>query len=90
MEKTIQQKIDKVLDQITDVQTGMTVAQLGLVKKIRLVAESQKLIVFLNRLGHTKACCATLNMAVLAKIETSIKEGLESEFPCFSVSFTDG
>ena len=90
MKNSIQKKIDKVLDQVTEVQTGMTIAQLGLVKKIRLVEESRKLIVFLNRLGHTKACCATLNMAVQADIETSIKKGLESEFPFFSVSFTDG
>jgi len=89
MDDIIQKKIDKVLDSIQDPQSGMTIAQLGLVGKIRYVEKSQKLIVFLNRLGKGKSCCAALNMVVLADFEKTIKEGLEKEFPQFSIDFTD-
>ena len=89
MDNIIQKKIDKVLDHIQDPSSGMTIAQLGLVGKIRYVEKRQKLIVFLNRLGKGKSCCAALNMVLLADFETSIKEGLEAEFPQFSIDFTD-
>ena len=89
MENIIQEKIDRVLDHIQDPQTGMTISQLGLVEKIRYVDKPRKLIVFFKRLGHCKACCAALNMVMLADFENAIKEGLEAEFPQFSVAFTD-
>ena len=89
MKDIIQEKIDRVLDCIQDPQTGMTMSQLGLVEKIRYVKKSQKLIVFFNRLGHSKACCAALNMVLLADFETAIKAGLKAEFPQFSIAFTD-
>jgi metal-sulfur cluster biosynthetic enzyme len=89
MENIIQEKIDRVLDRIKDPQSGMTLLQLGLVKKIRYVEKRRKLIVFFNRLGHCKACCAALNMVMLADFENAINEGLKAEFPQFSVAFTD-
>jgi metal-sulfur cluster biosynthetic enzyme len=89
MDDIIQKKIDRVLDRIKDPQSGMTIAQLGLVGKIRYVEKSRKLIVFLNRLGKGKTCCATLNIVLLADFETAIKESLETEFPQFSIEFTD-
>jgi metal-sulfur cluster biosynthetic enzyme len=89
MENIIQDKIDKVLNHIKDPQTGMTISQLGLVKKIRHVEKQQKLIVFFNRLGQSKSCCAALNLALLADFETAIKAGLKAEFPQFSITFTD-
>jgi len=89
MENIIQEKIDRVLDGIQDPQTGMTISQMGLVEKIRYVEKRRKLIVFFNRLGHCKACCAALNLVMLADFENAIKEGLKTEFPQFSVAFTD-
>ena len=89
MDKIIQEKIDRVLGSILDPQTGMTIAQLGLVGKIRHVEKEQKLIVFFNRLGYTKACCAALNMAMLSDFETAIKQGLMAEFPGLSVEFSN-
>ena len=89
MNDIIQKKIDRVFDSIQDPQSGMTIAQLGLVGKIRYVEKSQKLIVFLNRLGKGKSCCAALNMVVLADLEKAIKEGLEVEFPQFSIDFSN-
>ena len=89
MDDIIQKKIDRVLDRIQDPQSSMTIAQLGLVGKIRYVEKCRKLIVFLNRLGKGKTCCAALNMVLLADFETAIKEGLETEFPQYSIDFTD-
>jgi len=89
MENIIQEKIDRVLDGIQDPQTGMTISQMGLVEKIRYVEKRRKLIVFFNRLGHCKACCAALNLVMLADFENAIKKGLKTEFPQFSVAFTD-
>jgi len=89
VENIIQEKIDRVLDRIQDPQSGMTILQLGLVEKIRYVEKRRKLIVFMNRLGHCKACCAALYMVLLADFENAIKEGLKTEFPQFSVAFTD-
>jgi len=77
------------LDHIKDPQSGMTIAQLGLVGKIRYVKKTQKLIVFLNRLGKGKTCCAALNLVLLADFEKVIKDGLEAEFQKFSIEFTD-
>ncbi len=89
MDYIIQKKIDNVLDHIKDPQSGMTIAQLGLVGKIRYVEKTQKLIVFLNRLGKGKTCCAALSLVSLANFEKAIKDGLEVEFQKFSIEFTD-
>ncbi len=89
MENMIQEKIDRVLDGIQDPQTGMAISQMGLVGKIRYVEKRRKLIVFFNRLGHCKACCAALNLVMLSDFENAIKEGLKAEFPQFSVVFTN-
>jgi len=89
MENMIQEKIDRVLDGIQDPQTGMAISQMGLVEKIRYVEKRRKLIVFFNRLGHCKACCAALNLVMLSDFENAIKEGLKAEFPQFSVVFTN-
>lgn len=89
MENIIQEKIDRVLDGIQDPQSGMSISQLGLVEKIRYVEKRRKLIVFFNRLGHCKACCAALNMVLLADFENAIQKGLKAEFPQFSVAFTE-
>ena len=89
MTALIQKKIDRVLDNIKDAQTGLSIAQLGVVGKVRHSEQHRKIIVFLNRLGNSKACCAALNMFMLADFEIAIKDGLKVEFPEFSVEIAD-
>ncbi len=89
MEADVQKKIDSVLGRIKDSQSGMTIAQMGLVQKIRHSEENRRLIVFMNHMGKSKACCSVLNMAILADLEKEMEVELKKEFPWFSVRFTD-
>jgi hypothetical protein len=87
MENIIQNKIDSVLDRIKEPQSGLSLSQIGFVEKIRCNSEGKKLIVFTNRLGHSKACCIALNMIVLGHIEKTLVEELKKEFPNHSIEF---
>ena len=89
MDKGVQEKINSVLGRIKDSQSGMSVAEMGLVQKIRHSEENRRLIVFMNRMGKSKACCSVLNMSILADLEKEMEQELRKEFPWFSVKFAD-
>lgn len=89
MNPIVQNKIDAVLDRVKDKQSGLSIAELGLVQKIRYNESNRKLIVFMNRLGKSKACCSVLNLAILSELEHEIKQELRKEFPWFRVIFAE-
>lgn len=81
----IQTKIDRILDRIKDSGSGLSLAQLGLVKKVRVSADKKKLILFLKGMSGSKTCCAIMNFTVLEDLESRMKQEFQREFPGFEI-----
>ncbi len=86
----IQIKIDQILDRIKDSGSGLSLAQLGLVKKARVSGEQKKLILFLKGISGNKACCAIMNCAVLEDLESRMIQEFQKEFPGFEICLANG
>jgi len=86
----VQAKIDRILDSIKDPGSGLSIARLGLVKKIRVSMEQKKLTLFLKSISDPKACCAIMNYAVLEKLELQMKQSFQREFPGFEICLANG
>lgn len=83
----VQTKIDAVLDRVKDKQSGLTVAELGLVKKIRFVKNSRRMIICFATMGKSKACCSVLNMAILSDLEKALRDEFQILFPDHLIQF---
>ena len=84
-DSTIQEKIDQILDRVKETGSGLTIAQLGLVTRVRINNEKQTLTLFLKCLTTPKACCAVMNLAVLGDVEAQLKKAFQAEFPGFEI-----
>lgn len=84
-DNNIQEKIDRLLDRVKDTGSGLTLAQLGLVKKVRFNENQRKLTLFLEGISSQKACCAAMNLAILGDVETRLKDEFKKEFPGFEI-----
>jgi metal-sulfur cluster biosynthetic enzyme len=81
MDATMKRKIDAVLDRILDPETNLTIAQLGLVQRIRYEETWKKLSVFTGSLGPTHGCCTLLGMAHMSTTLENLKNEFDQEFP---------
>jgi metal-sulfur cluster biosynthetic enzyme len=81
------EKIDAVLERVRDPESGLPVARLGIVKRVRLSEKEKKLYVFLDTYGHLPKCvtCAAIAQTVLAGIARDLNEAFGKEFPGFEV-----
>lgn len=85
----IQKKLDDILDRVKEEQSGMSLAQLGLVQRIRHHEKEKRLTLFLKPMGRSKACCSVMNMAFLENLEKKIEMEFKKEFPGFSLGFAN-
>ena len=83
MKKTLQ----SILERVKDPETDLSVAQLGLVQKIRYVKESKKLLVFLTFIRPGPVCCSLLSGMVLSAVKKSLRGELEHAFPEMTVEY---
>jgi metal-sulfur cluster biosynthetic enzyme len=76
-------KVDAVLDRVRDPESGLSVAELGVVKKVRLSEKESTLYVFLDTYGHLPKCvtCAAIAQTVLAKIVRDLEDAFGEAFP---------
>jgi metal-sulfur cluster biosynthetic enzyme len=78
----MKQKIDNVLDRVKEPETGLSMAQLGLVERIRYNQEKKKLIVFSCNLQHNPHyCCTVLQGLLISGTLNSLTEAFQKEFP---------
>ena len=89
MEKTVQDKIDFILDRVKEEQSGMSAAQLGIVQKVRFHEGKKGITIFLHPMGRMKSCCSVMNMMFLENLENLMKEAFNQEFPGFSIQFVN-
>ncbi len=80
-------KLQQVLDRARDPVNHQTIAELGLVERIRYDRDGARLVVFFHALRPGKVCCSLINDMVLNSIKKILADDLKSEFPDLSVEF---
>jgi metal-sulfur cluster biosynthetic enzyme len=82
----MKEKIDRVLNTVKEPETGLTLAQLGFVDRVRYSEDKKKLIVFSNNLKQNhKFCCTVIQGLLLSGTINSLTQAFQKEFPDLAV-----
>jgi metal-sulfur cluster biosynthetic enzyme len=89
MNRLMREKIDSVLDRVKDPESDLSVAKLGLVKKVRWSEEHHHLYIFTDFVSRQPGCltCAGIAMAISASILKNLEAEFHKEFPDLTIEF---
>ena len=90
MDPEMTRKLDAVLDRVKEPESRLSIAQLGLISRIRHHPEAKKLSVFLSSIRPTHGCCTIIASLLLTTTLKDLTEELGKEFPGLSVEIVDG
>ena len=86
----MKQKIDAVLDRVKEPTTGLSIAQLGLVRRLRYIESKKKLVVFFSTTHqHVPKCCKIIQGLLLTDILKALTEEFTKEFPELTIEMND-
>ena len=82
-------RIEAILEKVKDPESGLSVAQLGIVKKVRYSADPGILYLFTDFGSHRPGCvtCAGIAMALSATILKNLEKEFRKEFPGLEIAF---
>jgi metal-sulfur cluster biosynthetic enzyme len=85
----VQEKIDEILDRVKDPESGLSIASIGLVRRIRVSDEHRYVYLDVPFDNHTPGClaCAGIAMAIVASLRRDLKAAFEEAFPGYTVEF---
>ena len=75
------QKIDNVLDRVIEKESNLSIAQLGLVERVRYSEKQNKLYVFTKAIHSTHGCCTLLSLVQQSDTLQDLEEQFKKEFP---------
>lgn len=75
------QKIDTVLDRVIEKESNLSLAQLGLVERVRYSEKQNKLYVFTKAIHSTHGCCTLLALVQQSDTLQDLEEQFKKEFP---------
>jgi len=82
------QKIDDVLERVKEPESGLSIAELGLVKRLRYSENRRKLSVFTNSLkSNHHYCCTVIQGLLISSTLKTLSEEFQKEFPNLSIEF---
>lgn len=82
----MKEKIDSILDTVKEPETGLTMAQLGFVERIRYSEQQKKLTVFSSNLNaNRKLCCTVMQGLLISGTKKSLTEAFQEAFPDLAV-----
>ena len=86
MDAAMKEKIDTILDTVKEPETGLTMAQLGFVERIRYSESQKKLTVFSGNLkANRKLCCTVMQGLLISGTKKSLTEAFQKAFPDLAV-----
>jgi metal-sulfur cluster biosynthetic enzyme len=87
MELVMKERIDRVLDTVKEPETGLSMAQLGFVERVRYIEDKKKLMVFSRNLKLNHKCgCTVMQGLLISSTINSLTEGFQKEFPDLEVA----
>lgn len=75
------EKIDNVLDRVIEKESNLSLAQLGLVERVRYSEKQNKLYVFTKAIHSTHGCCTLLSLVQQSDTLQDLEEQFKKEFP---------
>ncbi len=83
MDPDMTSRIDAVLARVKDPESGMSAADLGVVKKLRYNAVKKELYIFTDFLSRRPACpsCAGIASLVIEGFSRDLVKAFSDEFP---------
>lgn len=75
------EKIDNVLDRVIEKESNLSLAQLGLVERVRYSEKRNKLYVFTKAIHSTHGCCTLLALVQQSDTLQDLEEQFKKEFP---------
>jgi len=90
MDPEMTRKLEAVLDRVEEPESRLSIAQLGLVSRIRHHSEARKLSVFLSSIRPTHGCCTIMASLLLTTTLKDLTEELQKEFPGLSIEIAEG
>ncbi|MFW5828041.1 MAG: iron-sulfur cluster assembly protein [Alkalispirochaeta sp.] len=82
-------KIEKILREVRDPESGLPIAELNLVRRVRVVDEHRLIYLDVPFDDHTPGCltCAGIAMVIVRGIRRELRTAFERAFPGYSVEF---
>jgi metal-sulfur cluster biosynthetic enzyme len=87
MDAEMIKKIDGVLDRVKDPESNLSIAQMGLVKKLRYVEKNKKLYVFTKSPDAPPVCCTIIAKLLQTTIADRLTQEFQKEFPELTVEY---
>jgi len=88
MHSEMARKIDAVLERVKEPESNLSIAQLGLVKRVRYNKDSKKFYVFTNTIkSNHHYCCTIIQGLLVSSTLERLTEGFQKEFPDLSIEF---
>jgi len=87
MDAEMIKKIDAVLDRVKDPESNLSIAQMGLVKKLRYVEKNKKLYVFTKEPSAPAACCTIIAKLLQTTIADRLTQEFQKEFPELAIEY---
>jgi hypothetical protein len=86
MNPEMTRKIDAVLDRVKEPESGLSIAQLGLVDKLRYNPTRKRLYIYTSTIRHNrKQCCTIIQGLLLSGTLNSLIAEFQKEFPDLAV-----
>ena len=81
-------RIDAVLERVKEPESNLSIAQLGLVKRIRYNEEHQRFYVFTSAIkSNQHYCCTIIQGLLISSTLERLTEEFQKEFPEISIEF---
>ena len=87
MDPEMIRKIDGVLDRVKEPGSNLSVAELGIIQKLRYNESKRALYIFPNTYRSRKACCNIITKLIESDVMNRVKSELKREFPELAVRF---
>jgi len=86
----IRDKFDKILDSVKEPQSELSLAELGLVKKLTYIEADKTIVAYMNYAIPDASTCPACSVAtdmMKDSLDRDLKEALLAEFPGWTVKF---
>ena len=87
MEEKMKRRIDGVLERVKEPESGLSIAELGLVERLRYSEKHRKLVVFTNPINSPPGCCVIMAKLLQDTTGQRLTEEFQKEFPGLSIEF---
>jgi len=83
------EKIASILERVKDPESGLSVEEVGVVKRVRYNEEKKEMYIVTDFVSHLPGCltCVGIAMAVMSTIVRNLNEEFQKEFPNLTIQF---